>query len=106
MTVSVADVTPADYRSSGLSNVQPDLTLSASLLLNAASFSEVSSVSENLELDVSTSPRRKETSSSISINNATVMSTLGSILPEQITSNFLTSNKVRDLNPADIEKGS
>ena len=71
--------------------------------MRAASHSEVSSLSETLEPETSqVSPRRRETSSSISIQNATVRSKLGSILPEQITSGFLTSNKVK----ADIEKGN
>ena len=87
--------------SSGLSSLQPDLTLSATLLKASNTHSEVSSINEAVDPDTSQlSPRRRETSSSISIQNA--RSKLGSILPEQITSNFLTSNKVKDLNPVDI----
>ena len=56
--------------------------------------------------DPVSSPSRKENSSS-TISNAIVKSKLGSILPEQITTNFLTNTntKVMELDPADIEKG-
>ena len=51
------------------------------------------------------SPSRDPATSTIS--NAIVKSKLGSILPEQITTNFLTNTntKVVELDPADLERG-
>ena len=102
-------------RTSGLSSLQPDLTLSATQLLLLKPSSS-NSESSSLVLDVAdleandpgiqgVSPKR-ETNPSIS--NAIVKSKLGSILPEQITTNFLTKTdtKAEDLNTVDIETGA
>jgi len=103
-----------DIMTSGLSNLQPDLTLSAALL-PPPSHSTTSSV--QVEHDsgqeesgrISSSPSRSEKvgplPASSALQHAIGKSKLGSILPEQITTNFITGTKVQELDPIDLEKG-
>ena len=97
-------------RTSGLSSLQPDLTLSATQLLAPSQSPKSVSRSGSLALAVSEQPETSNDPSrrSPSLSNAIVRSKLGSILPEQITTNFLTKTdtKAEELDPVDIEKGA
>ena len=87
-------------RTSGLSNLQPDLTLSATMLKPNQHSKTGSIVMDMDEMDddnmsrVMASPCKKENMST-SMSNAIVKSKLGSILPEQITTNFLTNTNTK-----------
>lgn len=87
-------------RTSGLSNLQPDLTLSATMLKPNQHSKTGSIVMDMDEVDddnmsrVMASPCKKENMST-SMSNAIVKSKLGSILPEQITTNFLTNTNTK-----------
>ena len=100
-------------RTSGLSSLQPDLTLSATQLLKPSSSNsdsgslvlDVADLEANDPGNLGASPKKE---ANPSMSNAIVKSKLGSILPEQITTNFLTKTdtKAEDLDPVDIEKGA
>ena len=99
-------------RTSGLSSLQPDLTLSATQLLKPSSSNsdsgslvlDVADLEANESGNLGASPKRE---ANPSMSNAIVKSKLGSILPEQITTNFLTNtaSKSVELDAVDIERG-
>ena len=104
-------------RTSGLSSLQPDLTLSATLLKPLPHSEASSVVVEAADPDQAAdsagkttslmSPRRGGGEHAPASSSAIVKSKLGSILPEQITTNFLTNtaSKSVELDAVDIERG-
>ena len=106
-------------RTSGLSSLQPDLTLSATLLKPLPHSEASSVVVEAADPDQAADSTGKTTSlmsprrgggggeHAPASSSAIVKSKLGSILPEQITTNFLTNtaSKSVELDAVDIERG-
>ena len=101
-----------------MSSLQPDLTLSATLLKPLPHSEASSVVVEAADPDQAADSAGKTTSlmsprrggggeHAPASSSAIVKSKLGSILPEQITTNFLTNtaSKSVELDAVDIERG-